>query len=74
MTFELGVVRVWQVDAGQLIKAANTWRKLVGSIDQHTLSIIYEDLEVCYFYDFTKDIIYLSLFKQIVFTFFIREM
>ena len=54
MTFELGVVRVWQVDAGQLIKAANTWRKLVGSIDQHTLSIIYEDLEVYYFYDFHK--------------------
>ncbi|CAG8614734.1 10142_t:CDS:10 [Funneliformis caledonium] len=40
-----GVVRVWQVDAGQLINAANTWRKLVGSIDQRVLSIIYEDSE-----------------------------
>ncbi|CAG8469743.1 6845_t:CDS:10, partial [Acaulospora colombiana] len=40
-----GVARVWQVDAGQLIKAANTWKKLVGNIDQHTLSIIYEDSE-----------------------------
>ncbi|GES99877.1 von Willebrand factor A domain-containing protein 8 [Rhizophagus clarus] len=40
-----GVVRIWQVDAGQLIKAAKTWRKLVGSIDQRTLSIIYEDFE-----------------------------
>ncbi|CAB4415023.1 unnamed protein product [Rhizophagus irregularis] len=40
-----GVVRIWQVDAGQLINAAKTWRKLVGSIDQRTLSIIYEDSE-----------------------------
>ena len=73
MTFELGVVRVWKVDAVQLIKAANTFRKLVGSTDQHTLSIIYEDLEVCYYYDFHKGYI-LGLFKQIVFTFVIREM
>nr|CAG8451889.1 3329_t:CDS:10 [Entrophospora candida] len=29
-----GVVRIWQVDAGQLILAANTWRKLVGNLDQ----------------------------------------
>lgn len=46
---ELGVVRIWQVDAGQLINAAKTWRKLVGSIDQRTLSIIYEDSEVLFF-------------------------
>ncbi|CAJ0760628.1 2341_t:CDS:10 [Entrophospora sp. SA101] len=37
-----GVVRIWQVDAGQLILAANTWRKLVGNLDQQKLSIIYE--------------------------------
>ncbi len=46
MKLNLGVVRIWQVDAGQLIKAAKTWRKLVGSIDQRVLSIIYEDPEV----------------------------
>ncbi|CAG8469528.1 17842_t:CDS:10 [Acaulospora morrowiae] len=40
-----GILRVWQVDAGQLIKAANTWKNLVGSIDKHALSIIYEDSE-----------------------------
>ncbi|CAI2169627.1 3146_t:CDS:10 [Funneliformis geosporum] len=40
-----GVVRVWQVDAGQLINAAKTWRNLVGFIDQRVLSIIYEDSE-----------------------------
>ncbi|CAJ0911708.1 562_t:CDS:2 [Entrophospora sp. SA101] len=41
-----GVVRIWQVDAGQLILAANTWRKLVGNLDQQKLSIIYETDEV----------------------------
>ncbi|RHZ72552.1 hypothetical protein Glove_242g5 [Diversispora epigaea] len=40
-----GIVRVWQVEPGQLIKAANIWRKLVGNIDQRFLSIIYEDFE-----------------------------
>ncbi|CAG8551920.1 10698_t:CDS:10 [Diversispora eburnea] len=30
-----GIVRVWQVDPGQLIKAANIWRKL-GKITQET--------------------------------------
>ncbi|CAG8454960.1 7144_t:CDS:10 [Dentiscutata heterogama] len=29
-----GVVRIWQVDAGELVKAANAWKKLVGNIDK----------------------------------------
>ncbi|CAG8694960.1 23310_t:CDS:10, partial [Gigaspora rosea] len=40
-----GIARIWQVDAGELVKAANAWKKLVGNIDQRTLSIIYNDPE-----------------------------
>ncbi|CAG8505992.1 1372_t:CDS:10 [Ambispora gerdemannii] len=41
-----GVVRVWQVNAGELIRAADTWKKFVGVLDQHVLSIIYETDEI----------------------------
>ncbi|CAG8748557.1 44625_t:CDS:10, partial [Gigaspora margarita] len=40
-----GIARIWQVDAGELVKAVNAWKKLVGNIDQRTLSIIYDDPE-----------------------------
>ncbi|CAG8498072.1 10507_t:CDS:10, partial [Cetraspora pellucida] len=40
-----GVARIWQVDAGELIKAVNAWKKLVGNIDQRILSVIYDDPE-----------------------------
>ncbi|CAG8761392.1 28364_t:CDS:10, partial [Racocetra persica] len=40
-----GIARIWQVDAGELIKAVNAWKKLVGNIDQRVLSIIYDDPE-----------------------------
>ncbi|CAG8493660.1 14500_t:CDS:2, partial [Racocetra fulgida] len=43
----IGIVRIWQVDAGELIKAVNAWKKLVGNLDQRALSIIYDDPEVC---------------------------
>ncbi|CAG8455940.1 70_t:CDS:10, partial [Scutellospora calospora] len=46
-----GVVRIWQVNAEELIKAANAWKKLVGNIDKRVLSIIYGDSED----NFTKD-------------------
>lgn len=36
-----GVVRVWQVQASELHKAAQTWKQMVG-VDQKVLSIIYE--------------------------------
>ncbi|CAG8510049.1 14562_t:CDS:10, partial [Ambispora leptoticha] len=41
-----GVVRVWQVNAGELIRAVDTWKKFTGVLDQHVLSIIYETDEM----------------------------
>ncbi|OZJ04703.1 hypothetical protein BZG36_02531 [Bifiguratus adelaidae] len=37
-----GMVRVWQVNAEQLFKAAQTWKQMVG-VDPRILSIIYQD-------------------------------
>ncbi|KAG0097282.1 von Willebrand factor A domain-containing protein 8 [Podila epicladia] len=38
-----GFVRVWQVDAADLFQSASTWKKLVGTLDSRTLSILYKD-------------------------------
>ncbi|RCI05809.1 von Willebrand factor A domain-containing protein 8, partial [Rhizopus stolonifer] len=36
-----GTVRVWQVRANEIYKAAQTWKQMVG-VDQQALSVIYE--------------------------------
>ncbi|KAF9979600.1 von Willebrand factor A domain-containing protein 8 [Mortierella antarctica] len=38
-----GFVRVWQIDAADLFHSASTWKKLVGTLDSRTLSILYKD-------------------------------
>ncbi|KAF9204985.1 von Willebrand factor A domain-containing protein 8 [Haplosporangium sp. Z 27] len=38
-----GFVRVWQIDAADLFQSASTWKKLVGTLDSRTLSILYKD-------------------------------
>ncbi|KAG0792461.1 hypothetical protein G6F57_004554 [Rhizopus arrhizus] len=39
-----GTVRVWQVSANEIYKAAQTWKQMVG-VDQQALSVIYETRE-----------------------------
>jgi hypothetical protein len=39
-----GTVRVWQVSADEIYKAAQTWKQMVG-VDQQALSVIYETRE-----------------------------
>jgi MoxR-like ATPase len=40
-----GTARVWQVRHEDLVKDANAWRRLVGSLDEKKLRIIYGDEE-----------------------------
>lgn len=48
-----GVVRIWQVQASELHKAAQTWKQMVG-VDQKVLSIIYETDKVWNNYSFLQ--------------------
>ncbi|KAL1924595.1 uncharacterized protein VTP21DRAFT_4249 [Calcarisporiella thermophila] len=36
-----GMVRVWQVDPADILQSANNWKRMVGSLDDSILSIIY---------------------------------
>jgi hypothetical protein len=46
LTMDLsGVARVWQVKYENLVKDANSWKRLVGSLDEKVLRIIYGDPE-----------------------------
>lgn len=46
LTMDLsGVARVWQVKYENLVRDANSWKRLVGSLDEKVLRIIYGDPE-----------------------------
>ncbi|KAI9020492.1 AAA domain-containing protein [Hyaloraphidium curvatum] len=46
LTLDLsGVARVWQVKYENLVRDANSWKRLVGSLDEKTLRIIYGEPE-----------------------------
>ncbi|KAJ3336274.1 von Willebrand factor A domain-containing protein 8 [Gonapodya sp. JEL0774] len=40
-----GVARVWQVKYEDLVRDANTWKRLVGSLDEKVLKVIYQGQE-----------------------------